>query len=46
MNNVTTNEKLRKKWNAGAAGKDNKFSASYCMKLKTYYWDAIPKSRI
>jgi len=46
MNNVTTNEKIRKRWNAGASGKDSYFSASYCMKLKAYYWDRIPKSRI
>jgi hypothetical protein len=44
MQNITTNEVLRKRWNA--KGGPQLRQATLGQKLKTYYWDPIPKSRV
>jgi hypothetical protein len=44
MENITTNEKLRKKWNA--RNKDESLRVSSGDKLRHFYWDRLPPSKI
>ena len=44
MKNVTTNEHLRKKWNATQSQNDQQ--TSYWDKIKQYYFKPLPKSRL
>jgi hypothetical protein len=43
LKNVTTNESIRKKWNAKQSEAE---TAGTTLKLKAYYWDPLPESRI
>lgn len=44
LNNVTTNESIRKKWNA--KNKERGKEVTTWAKLKAYYWDPLPESRL
>jgi len=44
MKNVTTNEHLRKKWNATQSQNDQQ--TSHWDKIKQYYFKPLPKSRL
>lgn len=47
--NITSNENLRKKWNSRRARQGNKLSPvnpSFCEKLRYFYWEPLPQSRI
>ena len=46
MDNVTTNENIRKKWNAKNIEDRNKQRISKCDKLRHVYFDKLPVSRI
>jgi palmitoyltransferase ZDHHC9/14/18 len=42
MKNMTTNEQLRRKWNAKGVNS----TVGLCAKLKYYYWLPLPESRV
>ena len=46
MDNVTTNESIRKKWNAKNVEARNKDKVSTCDKFRYVYFDKLPVSRI
>jgi len=49
LQNITSNENLRKKWNAKTKGTNVRsilVDASWCEKFKSYYLEALPQSRI
>jgi palmitoyltransferase ZDHHC9/14/18 len=49
LQNVTSNENLRKKWNSRRKRQGNKLSpvdVSFCEKLRYFYWEPLPESRI
>lgn len=45
MSGVTTNENLRKRWNANRA-KGSKLEVKTLTKFKKYYWEKLPESKI
>jgi palmitoyltransferase ZDHHC9/14/18 len=49
LQNITSNENLRKKWNSRRARQGEKLSplkVSFCEKLRYFYWEPLPESRI
>ena len=46
MENVTTNEQIRKKWNAKNVEKRNDQRIKGCDKFKYMYWGKLPVSRV
>lgn len=46
MENVTTNEQIRKKWNAKNVDKRNDQRIKSCDKFKYMYWGKLPVSRV
>ena len=46
MENVTTNEQIRKKWNAKNVGERKDQRIKGCDKFKYMYWSKLPVSRI
>lgn len=46
MENVTTNEQIRKKWNAKNVEKRNEQRIKSCDKFKYMYWGKLPVSRV
>lgn len=49
LQNITSNENLRKKWNARRTRQGEQLSplkVSFCEKLRYFYWEPLPESRI
>jgi palmitoyltransferase ZDHHC9/14/18 len=49
LQNITSNENLRKKWNSRRTRQGEKLSplkVSFCQKLRYFYWEPLPESRI
>ena len=46
MRNVTTNETIRKKWNAKKDRDSNATSVTNWQKYRYLYWEPLPRSRL